>query len=326
MENKNAFFSVSFTTKNNTEFLNEKLNHNVDLLLNNIGAKNLIFTFKSTQEIIYFFQTDSRKRKGFISRAAERIFEEDQDFLVKSYTKEVYFLDIQRLQKNNNFRELETEKAVLFQNYVGNDIKIFDDKKNWYKWQKTLYEMLYEKNGEIKRPDDRKIIHILDKEGNSGKSSFFKWLLFNDYTNIGRYTHAAAHQLRSSLINMGRKKIYLVDLSRSRSRTDSDSDLMSATEDLKSGMLTTAMYGQSGQLLMDPPHVIIISNQLFNVSLLSEDRWVVYSITKSYDLEKIRPSELKRLWKVQENKMLEQKILKKILTDQKRREILKKQR
>lgn len=58
--------------------------------------------------------------------------------------------------------------------YSGENIKIFNDKNNWYKWQKDIVAFFFDKDGKIKKANDRKIFHTVCFEGNSGKSSFFK--------------------------------------------------------------------------------------------------------------------------------------------------------
>ena len=45
-------------------------------------------------------------------------------------------------------------------------------------------------------------------------------------------------------MNMGRKKIYIIDLARTKSREDSEIDLLSAIEDIKSGVIAGAFYGR----------------------------------------------------------------------------------
>ena len=125
------------------------------------------------------------------------------------------------------------------------------------------------------------------KKGNSGKSSFFKWLYFKHNEAIGRIGYGSASQLRSSAVNIGKKKLYIVDLARSKSKDDRQEDLLSVLEDLKSGLVTNAMYGSGRTLMMEPPHIIVSSNYVLKYELLSEDRWEVYQITKSNKLKRL---------------------------------------
>lgn len=118
--------------------------------------------------------------------------------------------------------------------------------------------MVYKENGKLKEPDMRSIISIADFKGNSGKSSFFKYLYVKDRENVGRITYGSASQLRSASIAMGKKKLYIIDLARSKAKDDKQEDLLSVIEDIKSGTIISPMYGKNSELIMEPPHIINI--------------------------------------------------------------------
>jgi len=59
-------------------------------------------------------------------------------------------------------------------------------------------------------------------------------------------------------------------------------------EDLKNGFLVSAMYGKNQTLMLDPPHIVVISNMECPEKMLSKDRWTRYLI--DYD------KKLKELW------------------------------
>ena len=169
-------------------------------------------------------------------------------------------------------------EPLSFEGYSGKDIKIFNDKEKWYKWQRDFYEKIFFETGVIKEPDSRKIVFIYDEKGNSGKSSFYKYLYYYHAEDMRRITYGTASQLRTSLINIGPKKIYLIDLTRSKGKQDEPSDLLSAIEDLKGGVVSSSMYGSGTTMLMDIPHIVISSNYLFEFNSLSSDRWEILSI------------------------------------------------
>lgn len=102
--------------------------------------------------------------------------------------------------------------------------------------------------------------------------------------HIGRITFGTASQLRSSVITMGPKKLYLLDLTRTKGRADNEHDLMSALENIIDGMIISPMYGKAGKLLMEPPHIMITSNYLLDYELLSLDRWRVYELQNNGSL------------------------------------------
>ena len=107
--------------------------------------------------------------------------------------------------------------------------------------------MLYNKDNSIKKDDPRKIISLIDRSGNHGKSSFFKYLLTENSDDIGRLDYGTAAQLRTRAMNTGPKKIYIIDLARTRSKGDSELDILSTIEDLKSGVVIGAFYGRGDQ-------------------------------------------------------------------------------
>ena len=158
--------------------------------------------------------------------------------------------------------------------------------------------MLFNKDNSIKKADPRKIISILDRNGNHGKSSFFKYLLIENSDDVGRVGYVSAGQLRSRAMNMGPKKIYIIDLARTKSKGDSGLDILSTIEDLKSGLVISTFYGRANSLIMDPPTIIISSNYEFDYESLSKDRWLVYEIRSR------KPHGLKQIKNIYRNKKI----------------------
>lgn len=76
---------------------------------------------------------------------------------------------------------------------------------------------------------------------------------------------------------MGKKDLYLFEISKLKSRKDEQNDLLSVLENLKSGLVTNLINGST--LMMEPPHIIVSSNHLLKYEVLSKDRWDVYEIT-----------------------------------------------
>lgn len=129
--------------------------------------------------------------------------------------------------------------------------------ENLREWQKKLEIELLEK------PNDRKIIWICDNEGNMGKTVFCKYM-------------AIKH--KATIIQSGKKsdiaymidnpKIVLFNLSRTQeSRINYD-----AIESIKDGMIMSSKY-ESKMKIFNPPHVIIMSNFMPDINMMSKDRW-----------------------------------------------------
>ena len=231
------------------------------------------FTQRQGLSMRVYFKCNVRKRKGQLVKACSTLLKEE--FECKSIEITQFKERIRSLKKNGSYK-LVTEPLV--NKYTGNNIKIFNDRSNWYPWQRQIYNILFDAKNKIREPDGRKIISIVDETGNNGKSTFFKYLLVEHGQDIARFSYGTASQLRTRAINIGPKIIYIVDLARTKGKDDSELDLLAALEDIKNGLVTTAFYGRGETLLMKPPHIVISSNYKFNYQLLSADRWEIYEI------------------------------------------------
>lgn len=266
----------------------EELDNSIDLVLASSGVEDESYKFYNNDrsKIVFYFKTGKRKRKGQLLKFCERFLHDGDQYRVEyslnGVTKDQMIGDIAKLKTKEGYKM--EEEFTQFEDYNGNDVKIFNDKKNWHEWQTKIYNLLLEESGNFKKPDPRKIISLIDIEGNSGKSSFFKWMFFKYPDKIGRIGYGSASQLRSSVVNIGKKDLYVIDLARSKSKNDKEEDLLSVIEDLKSGLVTNAMYGSGKTLLMEPPHIVVSSNYTLNYKLLSKDRWQVYEILKNNKL------------------------------------------
>jgi len=165
--------------------------------------------------------------------------------------------------------------------YEGKDIRMLDDKSNRFEWQQSLLELVYdETKEEFVKPDDRTITWVVDKNGNTGKSKFVKWICVNRPDEVVKMSFGTASQLRTSLVACGPKICYFIDIPRTIGKEDNINNLITVIEDLKNGHIVSSMYGKFGTLLIDPPHIIILSNQKCPIKLMSKDRWKRYEINK----------------------------------------------
>jgi len=174
------------------------------------------------------------------------------------------------------------------QKYTARDVSLFEDRASWFPWQVKIYNMVFDRiSGRIKNADDRSIIWITDKAGNTGKSKFTKYLCHR-YRDIIKVPFGTSSQIRSAVIAAGMKRVYLIDIPRTLGSDDSLQSVMSAIEDIKNGFVTSAMYGKYESLLFEPPHVFVFSNDRAPTELLSLDRWERYEmLNMSKDLELI---------------------------------------
>lgn len=168
--------------------------------------------------------------------------------------------------------------------YEGKDLAMMEHP---LQWQKAVLDWL-------EAPaDDRTIRWIWNENGNAGKSKLIKWLCW--LSRAAKIPMGTATQLKTAVCDKGDFETYLVDLPRVSGNQESARDLFSALEDIKNGFVETAMYGKPRTLFMEPPHVIIFSNDLPDLRLASADRWKVYSLEDQDDfLHYMTPGEVRR--------------------------------
>lgn len=169
--------------------------------------------------------------------------------------------------------------------YKGADISFLEKQSGMYPWQSCLYSELYIQDIQrFKDPDDRKIVWITDRYGNSGKSKFTKFMVLR-HSGCTKIAFGSATQLRSSVISAGPMQLYIIDVPRTMSKDDDMNTIISVLEDIKNGFVCSSMYGKNSQLLMQPPHVVVFSNMGCPRSTMSSDRWDARTITKDKTFE-----------------------------------------
>lgn len=151
--------------------------------------------------------------------------------------------------------------------YMGRDLRCMD---NPYPWQESILELIA---GE---PNDRDIVWIDDSGGNVGKSKLLKYLCYNKKAK--RIPLGNATQLKTNVIVQGESRCYCVDIPRSMGSTEKMQDLISAIEEIKGGWVASAMYGKHQEMFMQPPHVLVFSNQHPPIHMMSRDRWKIYKV------------------------------------------------
>ena len=56
------------------------------------------------------------------------------------------------------------------------------------------------------------MIHLVDFEKCTGKTTYCKFLCLNNSGKIGRIKYSTSHQLRSLILKLGEKQLYLMEL------------------------------------------------------------------------------------------------------------------
>lgn len=138
--------------------------------------------------------------------------------------------------------------------------------------------------------DDRTINWLCNTLGCAGKSKLMKYIRCKDEFDMARVPLGTATQIKTSVIEKGRHKIYMVDLPRVRGGDERQQEVFSALEEIKNGWVESAMYGKTAELLMNPPHIWIFSNELPNRSFASQDRWKLWTINERMELVEMSPA------------------------------------
>jgi len=172
--------------------------------------------------------------------------------------------------------------------YEASDLQIFNNTVNWYPWQKSFMELIFNNDLTLKDPDDRTILWIHDLMGNNGKSKLVKHICYNYPEEACKLSFGSSTQLRSACITAGPKKLYFIDVPRTLGKDDDINDLISVIEDIKNGFIVSSMYGKHLQMMFDPPHIVVFANVFCPPNALSSDRLEEYTINMDVENEFIK--------------------------------------
>lgn len=140
-------------------------------------------------------------------------------------------------------------------------------------WQSQLLRI-------IEKPVDRTVNWILDFVGNAGKSWLSRYLMTNypgkcyACSQFGGQYHAATI-IRSATDSGWRGDTVILDVPRS----SVDKEIYGPIEDIKNG-LTTSLKNNGRTIVFNPCHVVVFSNYVPKLGMLSFDRWKIYTVEK----------------------------------------------
>lgn len=172
--------------------------------------------------------------------------------------------------KNNDFYVCK-EETRLEGPYKDTDIKVPRDVKKMdklYPWQERLKRKL-------SNEEDRIIDVVIDGDGNTGKTSFTRYMMIhhgakllpmcNDYKDILRM-----------VMCIGERKLYFIDMPRAMSK-DKLFQFFSAVETVKGGYAYDDRY-EFKDMIFDPPRICIFTNSEPSQRYLTQDRWRFWTI------------------------------------------------
>ena len=321
--NKKSFFEIYLIKKISEEYENIKdqedsLAEKADMILGKVGPIEYEISFLRVNKelgqlgLSTFIKVANRKRRSQIQKYCNDVDQENQmTIFVNDYLQTDWVETIKKFKMDPEQEKLYLNiNNKLEKEYSRDDIRVLDKVENWNKWERQLYSLIFKvKENNIKpigkesfrKSSNREIISIVDFVGNSGKSTFWKWILDKYKGEVATIPYGSASQLRSRIVNLGPKKLYIIDLPRTSGRNDNKEDILSVIEEIKSGKVDSTMYGSSESLIFDCPWVIVSSNFEFKYESLSRDRWRVYLmdhkklelVRKKLSVEKLREMEKK---------------------------------
>lgn len=136
-------------------------------------------------------------------------------------------------------------------------------------WEIELEEEL------LKEPDDRKMIWIWSKAGNTGKSSFCKYMVVrHDALVLGGKGADMKYMVHSWIEKKGYSpRIILLDVPRLNLNWISYPGM----EEVKNGCFASTKF-ECGMVVMNSPHMVVFANEPPRADAMSEDRWDIREI------------------------------------------------
>lgn len=142
------------------------------------------------------------------------------------------------------------------------------DEPTWYEWQKYIVDR-------INVYEERTVNIIYDPKGCQGKSFLASWLGVRGLARRIPVLNDSKDVMRM-VMDCPKSKVYFVDMPRAASKKNLH-NFYAAIEDVKNGYAYDDRY-KFKEEYFDPPQVWVFTNELPDTSLLSKDRWRVWTI------------------------------------------------
>lgn len=192
-----------------------------------------------------------------------------------------------KVHENNSFNYVMKEDTKVEGPWTDQDVmeapKMTDQLKEFLTFVANGQIRSYQQQilERIRNRDFRKIILILDKIGNSGKSIFAEYL---EYRGVGLELPPlrAFEDLMQFAFGFKDQKCYIIDMPRALKK-DKLSEFYSGLECLKNGVLWDKRYSAKKRR-MTRPQIIVFTNTLPCWAFMSVDRWEVWEMQPDYSL------------------------------------------
>lgn len=154
-------------------------------------------------------------------------------------------------------------------------LKYFKEKE-MRPWQAQMLEMVTEL-------DDRSIKCIYDPKGDSGKSILCEFL---EYEGLGFEIPMmdSMEDIMQCVMGGKAKKCYMVDMPRGLKKTKL-SQFYAGLECLKNGVAYDKRYAFKKKRF-DRPQIVVFTNALPDMELLTRDRWEIWDMQEDFSLER----------------------------------------
>ncbi len=158
----------------------------------------------------------------------------------------------------------------------------------WRPWQYELKEY-------VNNPTDRRIIWVVGKKGNEGKS-FFQNQIEEQY-GLHRVCTMSLTESSRNLLHYMRgcvdiaTDIFLFNIPKS---VDKENVNYSLLENIKDGKAMTGKYTTKKLYFTTPNVVMVFSNDYPDTTDFSDDRWMIFKINKELELEEVTVAQLKK--------------------------------
>ena len=149
-------------------------------------------------------------------------------------------------------------------------IYALDKSVDEFQWHRDVIEIIAQK------PDDRRIVFIVNPKDVLDKKKLVGKL---EDENLATCIQSSgkAKQLQSSVLKQGAARSYFIDLLSTPVTYDAAQKLYHALKSIKVGFVKNVRgCGKAKGLMMEPPNVVVFTNEVPDTSFLSADRWTIY--------------------------------------------------
>ena len=131
--------------------------------------------------------------------------------------------------------------------------------------------------------DERRILGIYDPEGNNIKTTFVKYLNYKGYANIVPSSCDTAKQIMEFVYGQEERNCYCFNIPRAMKQDGRAlCKLFIAIETIKDGTIYDTRY-KTQEKIIERPQIIVIFNDLMDLSMLSLDRWEFLELNQEYE-------------------------------------------